>query len=160
MKLELAVLKKDGSSQIIPIEASEVVIGRSSKNQVSLDEKTVSRQHCKLTSNGEKLTIEDLDSTNGTYVEGVKVKAQELKGGEKIKLGKLEMQVNVSENGQPSEEKSAKAVEDKVIDADPADDESGIEIGDDHLESENDELEAFGADGSEAEFDLSELEDL
>jgi len=71
-----------------PLKAEKnVVIGRSSELDMVLVEDMVSRKHAKITIAGGKITIEDLGSTNGTFVNGEKVKSTRLKEGDRILIG-------------------------------------------------------------------------
>ncbi|HET9754330.1 MAG TPA: DUF4388 domain-containing protein [Myxococcales bacterium] len=65
----------------------EVVIGRSSELDLVLIEDMVSRKHAKLTLQPGQVTISDLGSTNGTFVNGEKVKRARLKEGDRILIG-------------------------------------------------------------------------
>jgi hypothetical protein len=65
----------------------QLIIGRSSELDIVLVEDMVSRKHAKITLSGGKITIEDLGSTNGTFVNGEKVKSQRLKEGDRILVG-------------------------------------------------------------------------
>jgi Domain of unknown function (DUF4388)/Inner membrane component of T3SS, cytoplasmic domain len=65
----------------------EVVIGRSSELDLVLIEDMVSRKHAKLTLQPGQVTISDLGSTNGTFVNGEKVKRAQLKEGDRILIG-------------------------------------------------------------------------
>ncbi len=71
-----------------PLKAEKnVVIGRSSELDMVLVEDMVSRKHAKITITAGKITIEDLGSTNGTFVNGEKVKSTRLKEGDRILIG-------------------------------------------------------------------------
>ena len=65
----------------------QLIIGRSSELDIVLVEDMVSRKHAKITLNAGKITIEDLGSTNGTFVNGEKVKTSRLKEGDRILVG-------------------------------------------------------------------------
>lgn len=65
----------------------QLIIGRSSELDMVLVEDMVSRKHAKITIAGGKITIEDLGSTNGTFVNGEKVKTSRLKEGDRILIG-------------------------------------------------------------------------
>ncbi|HXX32321.1 MAG TPA: FHA domain-containing protein [Myxococcaceae bacterium] len=65
----------------------QVVIGRSSELDMVLVEDMVSRKHAKIAVQGGKITIEDLGSTNGTFVNGEKVRTARLKEGDRILIG-------------------------------------------------------------------------
>jgi pSer/pThr/pTyr-binding forkhead associated (FHA) protein len=65
----------------------EIVIGRSSELDMVLVEDMVSRKHAKIVTDDKTVTIEDLGSTNGTFVNGEKVKISEIKDGDRILIG-------------------------------------------------------------------------
>ncbi len=75
----------------------KVTIGRSSSNQIVLDyEKSVSGVHCEIFVDGNIFKIRDLNSKNGTYVDGIRVgSAAEISNGSTIKLGRLELMVEI-----------------------------------------------------------------
>ena len=68
-------------------ESGELVIGRSSDLDMVLIEDMVSRKHAKITLAPGQITISDLGSTNGTFVNGEKVKRARLKEGDRILIG-------------------------------------------------------------------------
>ncbi|MBX7101919.1 MAG: GGDEF domain-containing protein [Myxococcaceae bacterium] len=66
-----------------------LVIGRSSKCAVQVDQESVSRNHARISSQDGVVTVEDLESTNGTYVNDEPVKAKvQLRNGDLIKVGR------------------------------------------------------------------------
>jgi pSer/pThr/pTyr-binding forkhead associated (FHA) protein len=65
----------------------EIIIGRSSELDMVLVEDMVSRKHAKITTDERSVTIQDLGSTNGTFVNGEKVRKVELKDGDRILIG-------------------------------------------------------------------------
>ena len=65
----------------------EIVIGRSSELDMVLVEDMVSRKHAKITTDDKTVTIQDLGSTNGTFVNGEKIRKIELKDGDRILIG-------------------------------------------------------------------------
>jgi hypothetical protein len=76
----------------------EVVIGRSSDLDMVLVEDMVSRKHAKISLSHGKVTLQDLGSTNGTFVNGEKIKQARLKEGDRILIGTsiLKLVVGVS----------------------------------------------------------------
>jgi two-component system, cell cycle response regulator len=70
------------------IEASSMIIGRSSKCDVQIDQESVSRNHCKLINTGKAVMVRDLGSTNGTYVNDGPVDEHVLRDGDLIKIGR------------------------------------------------------------------------
>src|SRR5215475_14997073 len=71
-----------------PLEG-EVSIGRESANTICLREASISRRHCLLTHVDSQFTIVDLDSFNGTFVNGIPVKQQNLAHGDQIAIGRV-----------------------------------------------------------------------
>ena len=65
----------------------EIYIGRSNELDVVLVEDMVSRKHARISFNGDALMIEDLGSTNGTFVNGEKIKRARLKEGDRVLIG-------------------------------------------------------------------------
>ncbi len=64
-----------------------IVVGRSSDLDMVLVEDMVSRRHAKIAFSSDQITIEDLGSTNGTFVNGEKVKKARLKEGDRVLIG-------------------------------------------------------------------------
>ena len=75
----------------------EVVVGRSSELDMVLVEDMVSRRHAKITVNGDQIFIQDLGSTNGTFVNGEKIKRSRLQEGDRILIGTSIIKLVVSD---------------------------------------------------------------
>jgi pSer/pThr/pTyr-binding forkhead associated (FHA) protein len=89
---KLDVYWPDGPIESFPLDKPEVALGRSSGNDIVLDTTTISRYHIRISRNENQVFVTDLDSVNGTYVDGTRLAAQEsrvLKGGEEIQIGDL-----------------------------------------------------------------------
>ena len=56
--------------QVFELTKDEIAIGRDITNDIVINEAEVSRKHARLTLEGDRYKIEDLDSTNGTYING------------------------------------------------------------------------------------------
>ena len=80
-------------------EAGEVVIGRSSELDMVLVEDMVSRRHAKITVTNGQIFIQDLGSTNGSFVNGEKVKRARLNEGDRILIGTSIIKLVASEGG-------------------------------------------------------------
>lgn len=83
-----AVLTIDGKRR--PLAKPEVVLGRSREADVRLPDPNVSRKHAAIRRIGSAYWIADLDSTNGTLVNGRRVTRQQLEHGDRITLGSTE----------------------------------------------------------------------
>lgn len=69
------------------LEEGTTSLGRSNDVDVAINDTRISRHHVTLHTNGDKVAIEDLGSTNGTYVNGHRIKGMtELHDGDKIQL--------------------------------------------------------------------------
>jgi len=73
-------------------------IGRSSRSELPIDQESISRHHARITFDGHRHVIEDLGSTNGTFVNDVNVKRQALKDGDQIKIGRSILKYMSGEN--------------------------------------------------------------
>jgi len=76
---------------IFSLAQEEISIGRDLSNSVSLNDASVSRRHCLIKKNGstDGFQVTDLESYNGTFVNGVQVAEQALTHGDQIALGDL-----------------------------------------------------------------------
>ncbi len=83
----LIVLTGSNVGEMFRIEAGEAVIGRGQGVAVRLLDDGISRKHARVFQEGDKVVIEDLQSSNGTYVNGDQVTLSELHDGDKIRLG-------------------------------------------------------------------------
>jgi pSer/pThr/pTyr-binding forkhead associated (FHA) protein len=73
------------------INSPETSIGRSSDNDVVLDDVTVSRKHANIRRAGERFELIDLGSLNGTYVNNNSIARATLTSGDEIQFGKFHM---------------------------------------------------------------------
>ncbi len=71
-----------------PLEGDEITIGRKPGNTIQIDNLAVSSRHARVVRVGSKLVLEDLDSTNGTFVNGERITKHVLKHGDRITVGK------------------------------------------------------------------------
>lgn len=79
----------------VELTSGEITLGRSANNHICLDDTTVSGHHAKIFTYFCVSYIEDLDSTNGTYVNGKRVKKHLLKPGDNVHLGKYQFTVEL-----------------------------------------------------------------
>lgn len=75
------------AGQVFTMNTHEFTMGRHPDNQGCVDDQGISRYHAKIVRDNAEYTIEDLNSSNGTYVNGVAVQRAELKNGDTLQLG-------------------------------------------------------------------------
>lgn len=80
------LLSLDGQADI-PLDRDLIVIGRYHRCDVRLDSHRVSRHHCCLSPEGDEVAVRDLDSTNGTYLNGRRIQTGRLRPGDELKVG-------------------------------------------------------------------------
>ena len=85
------VLNRDGEVQEHTFDRDEITIGATEDNDLQVADETVSRQHCRIFLEGDHFMIRDLDSTNGTFVNRVRIREAFLKPDCSILLGKSEV---------------------------------------------------------------------
>ena len=73
-------------------------IGRSSKNDLFLDQESISRHHARITFDGTNYWIGDQKSTNGTFVNDEAVREQRLRDGDQIRIGRSILKFMTGEN--------------------------------------------------------------
>ena len=85
----LMVLSGPSTGQTIYLETKDRwILGRGTACDVVLQENSVSRQHCELTFEPNGMwSAKDLDSSNGTWINGQKISRQALQSGDKVQLG-------------------------------------------------------------------------
>lgn len=74
-----------------PIAQGRVILGRTGDNDLQIDSKFVSRHHAQIVTYGPQSVLEDLNSTNGIYVKGKRVKKHRLKHGDVFVIGEHEI---------------------------------------------------------------------
>jgi pSer/pThr/pTyr-binding forkhead associated (FHA) protein len=84
----------DANGRILRVADGAVkTIGRMAPADFILDEALISRVHCRLTATNDELAVEDLESTNGTFVNGRRIDRSLLVAGDRLRLGRVELEV-------------------------------------------------------------------
>ena len=88
---ELQILSPDGKSRVIQLEGQRITLGRSSVAELCFPDDTgLSRQHLALEREGDTWVLLDLNSKNGTILNGAKVESKTpLKSGDRVMAGHL-----------------------------------------------------------------------
>jgi pSer/pThr/pTyr-binding forkhead associated (FHA) protein len=110
-KLWLTVQTGELRGTTVEVAGDEFVIGRGSSCNLVLDDPKASRAHAKVSLRGRRPTLQDLDSANGTFVNGHRVRAPlgfstsdpqglvELTGDEVVQIGDTVMTVSLVDPG-------------------------------------------------------------
>ncbi len=93
-----------GKSVELPADR-RVTLGRSKTSDIRIPDRNMSRQHCAIWHGSSGYMVEDLESTNGTHLNGTRVKNAVLKDGDRLKMGDTELEFRVQERFDDSETK-------------------------------------------------------
>ena len=94
---------------VVALEPGRNTIGRDASNDIQLDEPTVSDAHCAIDLTEEALTVHDLGSTNGTFIDGEPIQDAVLHAGQTLRLGEVELALEGPDS--PSGTESAASAE-------------------------------------------------
>src|SRR3712207_6660979 len=72
---------------VCALGVEEVAVGRDSSNRLGVPDSLLSRRHCVVRSEGGVYRVEDLESLNGTFVNGRPVRQHQLQHGDRIDVG-------------------------------------------------------------------------
>lgn len=84
----LFVIKGRDQGTRIRLDGATVTLGRGASNAIQLHDTEVSREHAEFRRRGEAFMIRDLESSNGTFVNGEQITEHELKSGDQLQLGR------------------------------------------------------------------------
>jgi pSer/pThr/pTyr-binding forkhead associated (FHA) protein len=87
--------RTEGDSDIVQLLGRRTTIGRTPDNDMRIDMDFISRHHAAILRAGATTIVEDLNSTNGTYVNGVRITRRALKDGDLVTLGKTEFRFTI-----------------------------------------------------------------
>ena len=98
--LKLTLIFKDKVIREIDIDKAETSIGRAVGNDICIENLAVSNQHARIVKQKGQYVIEDLNSTNGTFVDEQRVNRLPLSNGQQITIGKHNLQVAIDSGDQ------------------------------------------------------------
>jgi pSer/pThr/pTyr-binding forkhead associated (FHA) protein len=101
MQVTLFLLKKDGSTAAFSLPSSVTLVGRRQDCDMSIPLSVISRKHCEINVDQNKLMVRDLHSKNGTFVNGQRVEEYRLSPGDQLRLGSVTFVVQI--DGIPTE---------------------------------------------------------
>jgi pSer/pThr/pTyr-binding forkhead associated (FHA) protein len=108
----LVVLSEGFTGLSHELQGDKTTIGRLDDNAFTIPEPSISSHHCEVLLRGADVVIHDLNSTNGTFVNGEQVTEAVLKPGQVVRLGQLEVRF---ESGAPAPASASKKTFDKTV---------------------------------------------
>jgi predicted component of type VI protein secretion system len=95
---KLVLLSAGMTGRVHELKVDKTTVGRVDDNTLQIPEPSVSSHHCEILLRGSDVVVHDLNSTNGTFINGEKVTESVLKPGQVLRLGQIEMRLE-AENG-------------------------------------------------------------
>jgi len=84
------------------LKAEKTTVGRVEDNMFQIAEPSVSSHHCEVVLRGHDVIVRDLNSTNGTFINGEKITESPIKPGQILRLGQIEMRLETDAPPAPS----------------------------------------------------------
>jgi adenylate cyclase len=91
--MSFRLISLDGPETFRLPDGATRVVGRSPTSDIPVPDPTISRRHAELTASGDKLTVRDLDSANGTFVEGDRIETYVVSAGAMLRFGQRAFRV-------------------------------------------------------------------
>lgn len=83
----------------IESDKNEIMIGRNAENDIVVENLAVSKLHARIVKQDEAYYIEDLNSTNGTYLNKIRITKKDLKDNDIISVGKHSLEIHFLKKG-------------------------------------------------------------
>ena len=90
---KLVVLTEGFKDRSYELSAERTTVGRVEDNAFQIPEASISSHHCEVILRNGEVRIKDLNSTNGTYLDGQQITEAVLKPGQALRLGKIELKL-------------------------------------------------------------------
>src|SRR5215472_6640879 len=90
---KLVILSQGLNGRTHELKVEKTTIGRVEDNTFQIGEPSVSSHHCEVLLRGADVIVKDLNSTNGTFINGEKISEAVLKPGQTLRLGQIELQL-------------------------------------------------------------------
>ncbi len=87
----IMIASGERAGQRVDFDQDKVTIGRSESNTFVMDMPSISAEHCAIILRGDRYVVRDLDSTNGTSLNGSPVREARIRHGDIIKVGDVEL---------------------------------------------------------------------
>lgn len=90
---KLVVLSEGLTGRTYELKVEKTSVGRVEDNAFHLPEASVSSHHCEIILRGNDIIVRDLNSTNGTFINGERISEAPLKPGQILRLGQIEIRL-------------------------------------------------------------------
>ena len=102
----LVLLSEGMTGTAHDLKVEKTTVGRVDDNTFVIPDGSVSSHHCEILLRGPSVVVRDLNSTNGTYINGAQVTGEAaLKGGQILRLGQVEMRLEDDASKAPTPKK-------------------------------------------------------
>jgi len=91
---KLQVLSGSRAGQSYELKVEKTTVGRVEDNALQIAEPSVSSHHCEVILKGNDVVVRDLNSTNGTFINGEKITEAVLKPGATLRLGEVDLRID------------------------------------------------------------------
>jgi pSer/pThr/pTyr-binding forkhead associated (FHA) protein len=92
---KLVILNQGMTGRAHELNVDRTTIGRVEDNTFQIADPSVSSHHCEVLLRGADIVIKDLNSTNGSFINGEKIAETVLKPGQTLRLGQVELRLEV-----------------------------------------------------------------
>lgn len=96
--IKIALKFKDSVLNTLDTDKDIISIGRNISNDIRIDNLSVSKEHARIYKNAEDYSIEDLGSTNGTYLNEINITKQNIVTNDIITIGKHTLEITIPVN--------------------------------------------------------------
>src|SRR6516165_2989277 len=96
---KLVLLSAGMTGRVHELKVDKTTVGRVEDNTFQIPEPSVSSHHCEIFMRGNDVVVHDLNSTNGTFINGEKISETVLKPGQVLRLGQIEMRLETEGGG-------------------------------------------------------------
>src|ERR1039457_3962642 len=99
---KLVILSAGMTGRTQELKVEKTTIGRVEDNTFQISEPSVSSHHCEVLLRGSEVMVRDLNSTNGTYINGEKIAERVIKPGQILRLGQIELRLETDASARPA----------------------------------------------------------
>ena len=96
--VKLVILNQGMNGRVFELNVDRTTVGRVEENTFQIGDPSVSSRHAEIIRHGSEILVRDLNSTNGSFINGEKISEAVLQPGQILRLGQVELKLD---DGQP-----------------------------------------------------------